>query len=173
MPPYEVRPYDRQRAVDYAHKWAYFRNPDYYDFSDIGGDCTNFSSQCLHAGSGVMNYTKTMGWYYSSLHNRAPAWTGVHFLYNFLTRNTGVGPFATEVGIELVEPGDLVQLAIYQEEFHHCPFIVDVQGEPSLESVYIAAHTFDCDNRPLHSYDFRAIRYLHIEGVRHGGHPRK
>ncbi len=33
--------YNRQAAVDYAQKWAYGRNPNYLDFEEIGGDCTN------------------------------------------------------------------------------------------------------------------------------------
>ena len=40
-------PYRRQQAVAYAHYWAYRRNPSYYDFEAIGGDCTNFVSQCI------------------------------------------------------------------------------------------------------------------------------
>ena len=86
--------YNRANAVAYAKKWAYGRNPKYYDFSDLGGDCTNFASQCIYAGSGVMNYTPTYGWYYISVNNRAPAWTGVDELYRFLTTNRGAGPRA-------------------------------------------------------------------------------
>ena len=71
--------YDRQAAVDYAHQWAYFRNPQFYDFNSIGGDCTNFVSQCVFAGTGVMNYTPNTGWFYINLNYRAPAWTGVTF----------------------------------------------------------------------------------------------
>ncbi len=41
----------------YAHLWAYGRNPRYYDYEGIGGDCTNFASQCIYAGAGVMNDT--------------------------------------------------------------------------------------------------------------------
>lgn len=37
-------PYNRQDAVDYALKWALSRNPKYYDFKDLGGDCTNVGS---------------------------------------------------------------------------------------------------------------------------------
>jgi hypothetical protein len=59
-----IRDYDRRAAVEYAHRWAYGRNPRYYDFEKLGGDCTNFASQCLYAGSGVMNYTPQLGWYY-------------------------------------------------------------------------------------------------------------
>ena len=40
-------PYDRAAAVRYAHIWAYGRNPRYYDYESIGGDCTNFASQCI------------------------------------------------------------------------------------------------------------------------------
>ena len=39
-------PYDRARAVRYAHRWAYGRNPRFYDYEELGGDCTNFASQC-------------------------------------------------------------------------------------------------------------------------------
>ena len=53
------------KAVAYARRWAFGRNPDYYDFSRLGGDCTNYASQVLFAGAGVMNFTPTYGWYYA------------------------------------------------------------------------------------------------------------
>ena len=37
--------YDRRAAVLYAHRWAYGRNPAFYDYEGLGGDCTNFASQ--------------------------------------------------------------------------------------------------------------------------------
>lgn len=43
--------YNRENAIQYTKKWAYSRNPKYYDFDSIGGDCTNFVSQCIFAGS--------------------------------------------------------------------------------------------------------------------------
>ena len=79
------KPYNRERAVEYARRWALSRNPLFENFSGIGGDCTNFVSQCVYAGCCQMNYTPDFGWYYVSLNNRAPAWTGVEFFYNFLT----------------------------------------------------------------------------------------
>ena len=60
--------YDRRAAVLYAHRWAYGRNPAFYDYEHLGGDCTNFASQCIYAGSGVMNFTPTFGWYYIDLY---------------------------------------------------------------------------------------------------------
>ena len=54
--------YDRGATTAYARRWALGRNPAYYDFTELGGDCTNFVSQCLFAGSGVMNLTPVTGW---------------------------------------------------------------------------------------------------------------
>lgn len=161
-------PYDREKAVAYANRWAYFRNPEYFDFSELGGDCTNFASQCLFAGSGVMNFTPLYGWYYLSSEDRTPSWTGVQYLYEFLTQNTGAGPFASEVTVSLIRPGDLIQLRNDREVFQHTPVVTDVRGGiPSADTIYVAAHSRDCSCRPLASYSFSEIRFLHIEGVRY------
>jgi hypothetical protein len=74
------RGYDRESAVQYARRWALGRNPAYYDFENIGGDCTNFVSQCLYAGAGIMNYTPVYGWYFNSLSDRTASWSGVEYL---------------------------------------------------------------------------------------------
>lgn len=49
----KICPYNRGKAVAYALEWAMSRNPAYLDFEELGGDCTNFASQCLLAGGGV------------------------------------------------------------------------------------------------------------------------
>ena len=73
-------PYNRQKAVDYARRWALNRNPAFYDFQAIGGDCTNFASQCLYAGAEIMNYTPVTGWYYRSASDRTASWTDTEYL---------------------------------------------------------------------------------------------
>ena len=42
--------YAKANACAYALQWALGRNPEYSDYSYSGGDCANFTSQCLHAG---------------------------------------------------------------------------------------------------------------------------
>ena len=159
-------PYDRAAAVAYAHKWAYRRNPLYFDFSTIGGDCTNFASQCIYAGAGIMNFTPLYGWFYRGADDRTPSWTGVQYLYDFLTRNLGAGPFASEVSLSQLEPGDVVQLAIDSEDrYQHTPVVVSVTS-PDLSDILVAAHSYDVDFRPLSTYHIRRLRCLHIEGVR-------
>ena len=53
--------YNRNNTVEYAKRWALSRNPKYLDFHEIGGDCTNFASQCIYAGAELMNYRNDFG----------------------------------------------------------------------------------------------------------------
>lgn len=153
--------YNREAAVAYARRWAMARNPSYYDFEKIGGDCTNFASQCLFAGASIMNYTRVSGWYYRSSHDRTASWTGVSYLYQFLVNNRSVGPYAQEVSQEEVMPGDLVQFGNADGHFYHSPVIVMTKPQ-----ILVAAHTFDALDRPLSSYRYDKARFLHVEGVR-------
>ena len=158
--------YDRRAAVAYAHRWAYGRNPAFYDYEKLGGDCTNFASQCVYAGSGIMNYEATYGWYYLDANNKAPAWTGVPYFYNFMTRNgESVGPVAVVSSINLILPGDVVQLSFQDQKWNHSPVVVRVTSlTPS--GIFLAAHSYDADNRPLSSYQYKDVRFLHFIGVR-------
>ena len=154
-------PYNRDAAVDYARRWALERNPAYYDFEKIGGDCTNFASQCIYAGAQTMNFTPVLGWFYRSSYDRTASWTGVKFLYNFLVNNQGIGPYARVVSREEAEPGDIVQLGTESGDFYHSPVITAV-----TPTILVAAHTYDALDRPLSSYVYGSVRFLHIEGVR-------
>lgn len=162
-------PYNRDAAVRYAREWAYGRNPAFYDYERIGGDCTNFASQCVYAGSGVMNYTRELGWYYIDANNKAPAWTGVSYFYNFMTREEeSIGPVAEETSIGQLQLGDVVQLSFDGENWNHSPVVVGLLRRSAARpaDVLIAAHSYDAYNRPLNTYDYRAIRFLHFVGVR-------
>ena len=157
----QVKSYNRQSAVEYALKWANARNSAYYNFDSIGGDCTNFASQCIFTGAKIMNFTLDFGWYYRNLNDRAPAWTGVEYLYKFLINNKSVGPFARVVAQNEAQIGDLIQLGNSNGNFYHS--LIITQTEPYI---LIAAHTYDALNRPLLSYTYGNIRFLHIEAVR-------
>ena len=163
----KIIPYDRFAGVAYAHRWAYERNPKYMNFDELGGDCTNFASQCLYAGAGVMNFTPTFGWYYNSGKDRAPAWTGVPYFFNFLTRKQKTpGPFGREVLLEQVEPGDFIQLRFSgHQEFSHNPIGVEIKRENGPGSILVAAHSQDTDFRPLSTYPYVQLRCIHILGT--------
>lgn len=151
--------YNREEALRYAEKWALDRNPKYYNFDGIGGDCTNFISQCIFAGAKVMNFTGNTGWYYNSLNDRAPAWSGVEYLYKFLVENKGAGPHGKVVSKEEAIAGDIIQLE-NGGRFYHSLFIMSVNPV-----ILVSAHTFDALNRPLFSYNYNSARFIHITGV--------
>lgn len=165
-----IKPYDRNRAVEYARRWALDRNPLFFDFTGRGGNCTNFVSQAVLAGSCTMNYTPDFGWYYVSPEDRAPAWSGVEYFYDFMTgapafasQNGGIGPFAKEVAREEAELGDVVQLVNRSGDWYHTLIISGFDGEEIL----VCAQSDDALDRPLSTYTNAAgTRILHIEGVR-------
>lgn len=164
--PITLHVYDRAAAVRYARTWALGRNPQYYDYEAIGGDCTNFVSQCLYAGAGIMNYTPTFGWYYIDANNKSPSWTGVGYLYQFLTRSTrSVGPAAQESALQALEPGDVVQLSFDGVNWQHTPLVISAEHARSPDEVLLAAHSHDSYARPLSSYVYQSARFLHITGV--------
>ena len=113
-----------------------------------------------------MNYKPVFGWFYIDSHRRTASWTGVEFLRNFLVDNKGEGPFAREVNAAEVLPGDIVQLSFDGNVFGHSPVIVSTGAVPDINNILIAAHTYDADNRPLNTYYYQDVRFLHIDGIR-------
>ncbi len=158
----EIVNYNREAALAYAKKWAFKRNPQFYDFSKLGGDCTNFASQCIYAGAKIMNYTPIYGWFYNNANDRTASWTGVEYLYNFLINNDGAGPFAEETDLKNLQIGDIVQLGRANGDFYHSPVVVGF----SRGQILVAAHSYDAFNKPLNSYNFAVARGVHILGVR-------
>ena len=158
--------YDRQKVIEYAQKWAFSRNPKYYNFDNVGGDCTSFVSQCIFAGSNVMNYTKNIGWYYINGNNKSPSWSGVEFLYSFLINNKSIGPYGKEVSQNEIEIGDIAQLSFDGNKFEHTLVIVNIENKFALSKIKIASHTFDSLNKAISEYLFQKIRFIHILGVR-------
>lgn len=154
-------PYDRTAAITYATKWALKRNPNYYSFDKLGGDCTNFISQCLYAGAKRMNYTPTFGWYYNSASSRSPSWTGALFLNRFLKSNLSTGPHAVITERLNVTPGDLIQLQNGAGNIYHSLFILSVDENDIL----IAAHDDDSLYRPLSTYNYANAIFIKITGV--------
>ena len=161
-----IVPYNRSAAVAYALRWSRSRNPDFYDYAQIGGDCTNFVSQCVYAGSLVMNYTPDFGWYYINANDKSPSWTGVEFFYNFMTTNQGVGPFAQEVPIEDLSLGDVIQLGEANGVYYHSLILTGIRQTRRGKSYYVSAHSQDTLNRNLATYSFERIRGIKILGVR-------
>lgn len=154
--------YDRISAINYAKKYARSRNQKYYNFDKIGGDCTNFVSQCIYAGARVMNYTPITGWYYLSLNDRTASWSGVEYLYKFLINNKGLGPFGKLTIQKNVDIGDVIELGRASGEFYHSVIVSGIYNN----NILVCSHTRDALDKPLNSYIFERARYIKILGVR-------
>lgn len=152
--------YNRQKVYDYAKKWSYDRNPKYYNYDSIGGDCTNFGSQCIFAGCNQMNYSKNSGWYYINGNNKSPSWTGVEFLFNFLTSNKGLGPKGEVSNINTLDIGDIVQLSFNGTTFSHT--LIVIKNGLSVYDTLITAHTDDVFGKSVAQYSFQKYRCIHI-----------
>lgn len=152
--------YNREKVYEYAKKWAYGRNPKYYNYDPVGGDCTNFVSQCIYAGCNQMNYNKNNGWYYISGNNKSPSWTGVEFLYKFLITNKGAGPSGKETTINNLKLGDIIQLSFDGNNYSHS--LIVVKNGNNTYNTLIAAHTYDAFGKSVNEYGFTKYRCVHI-----------
>ena len=157
-----VKPYLRENALMYANRFALSQNPIFGNFAGIGGNGTNFVSQCIYAGSCRMNYKPTFGWYYISMNERSPSWTGVEYFYNFITTNADVGPFGRDAMPDELEVGDVIQLGREGEGYYHTLIIIGFDGDDPL----IAAQTDNALGRALSTYEYDFARYIKILGVR-------
>lgn len=155
--------YDREAAVSYARRWALSRNADYYDYTDIGGDCTNFVSQCVYSGIGIMNFSQTFGWYYLNANNKSPSWTGVRYFYDFMVNNEGIGPFGIESSLEDLEIGDVIQYSRNGQTYVHTLLLTRIVINPDgVRTYYVAAHTYDVLDRELSTYTYQTLRCIHL-----------
>lgn len=158
--------YNRSEAVRYALRWALARNPDYYDFADVGGDCTSFISQCVYAGCDVMNYTPTFGWYYISGNDKSPSWSGVDYFYDFIVNNYSTGPYGEVAPLSQLLPGDIIQLQNRNGRFYHSLILTMIKTVNGNRNYYICAHDNDAYQRNLNTYNFAGLRGIKILGAR-------
>ncbi|MGM9988430.1 MAG: amidase domain-containing protein [Bacillaceae bacterium] len=139
----ERKGYSRLEAVKYAETWWNSTNPKYKRYDN---DCTNFISQCLHAGGFPMKYTGSVksGWWYRN-HKFSYSWGVAHsLLYYLIGLKAGIRGKRMEDATQL-KLGDLI---FYDFEgdgrFDHSTIVVakDANGQPLVN-----AHTMDSRNR--------------------------
>lgn len=155
-----LKPYNRLDAVLYAQKWALGANPNFYHFGGVGGDCTNFISQCLLAGGGEMIFDDN-GWFYLSKDNRSPSWTSVESLQKFLL-DEREGIFATKCELEFLQEGDIIQLRQNEKRFNHSLIIT----RKDKDNIHVCAHSNDALDKNLNEYIYFERIGLHIEGIK-------
>ncbi|SCP97788.1 amidase domain-containing protein [Anaerobium acetethylicum] len=106
--------YNRNAAQSYAYTYVLSPNSSYVNFESMGGNCTNFTSQCLRAGGIPFDEIGGHQWYYYNSTNRAPAWTSANYFRTYYKNNVGSssikGIKAVTSDFASMRLGDLVQL---------------------------------------------------------------
>lgn len=115
--------YDRLAAVQYAERWWNSPNPAYINFEV---NCTNFISQCLHAGGASMRGypNRSSGWWMQH-NNWSYSWSVANSMRIFLT-NSKAGLRAEKVeSAEQLMPGDVICYDFQGDgRYDHTTFVV-------------------------------------------------
>ncbi len=175
--------YNRTNARQYALNWAWSANPNYVDYTNYGGDCTNFVSQVLRAGGmGDIGYPTPgnySSWYYrgGNVPDRSYSWTSAHWFryhwanvngsgynrayqYKVYTVNSALSNWRTVW--EDLWPGDIVQHINYSNgQTYHSQVITDYSSSPTLTLNY-AQHTSNYSGGDIWEY------LKHLQNIGYG-----
>jgi cell wall-associated NlpC family hydrolase len=124
--------YNRKSAVNYALKYGPEPNHHYQYFKiygNLGGDCTNFVSQCLYEAGIPMMRGNIAPWWYQDPETWSVAWVNSHSLYWCLRiryENNLIGPKGKIVSdVSELELGDLI---FYEDEHHQIDHSAIITG---------------------------------------------
>jgi hypothetical protein len=127
--------YNRMEAVRYAEQWWNSYNPQFQKFEV---DCTNYISQCLHAGGAPMVGfpNKSSGWW---MRNKAWSytWSVAHALRWYLPNAKAGFKSKAVSSAELLKPGDVICYDFQGDgRFDHNTIVVakDKNGMPLVNA---------------------------------------
>ena len=173
--------YDKHAAANYALRWGMSFNPEYANHTGQG-DCTNFVSQCVHAGGVPMRrprsvyarpdiYRTNMYWYsvrYKNYRNayrwkETTAWTTVKgfFAHWKFKKNTKIIKCKNlEELKKKVDLGDIVQLHSRKEGWHHSIIISVKESSKICYAGHSKRHKWANINKIKKGQDkYRIIRF--------------
>ena len=173
--------YDKHAAANYALRWGMSFNPEYANHTGQG-DCTNFVSQCVHAGGVPMRrprsvyarpdiYRTNMYWYsvryknYRNAYRRkeTTAWTTVKgfFAHWKFKKNTKIIKCKNlEELKKKVDLGDIVQLHSRKEGWHHSIIISVKESSKICYAGHSKRHKWANINKIKKGQDkYRIIRF--------------
>nr|WP_303009389.1 amidase domain-containing protein [uncultured Anaerostipes sp.] len=135
--------YSPSKAANYAYKWGMKFNPQYANHTGQG-DCTNFVSQCVHAGGKSMKkplflfhrrrISRTTSYWYSikrqeyhgnygppTYWKESSSWTAVKDFYTYWKKHGAKIIFCSSKKIlqRKAKKGDVVQLRERKNGWHH------------------------------------------------------
>ena len=165
--------YDRSAAVAYLDRFYRSRNPEWYNFTDEGGNCQNYASQALLAGGIPMDYVGEEQWkcYISdpdydpeineadSPSGRTRSWVNVGYFYNYAKYNEGEGLAAeTDANLYYAEPGDIIMVG--NGGLSHTVMVSKVVDGHIL----VNSNSIDMKDYPIEAYTYTNLTLIKILG---------
>lgn len=130
------QPYDRLAAVRYAERWWNNYNPAFKSF-DV--DCTNYISQCLHAGGGIPmahHGVRSKGWWFKH-HDWSYSWTVANAMRWYLSGSKSNLQAREVSSASQLIPGDVICYDFTGDgHWQHTTIVVakDSSGEPLVNA---------------------------------------
>ncbi|WP_425449087.1 amidase domain-containing protein [Dethiothermospora halolimnae] len=153
------------RAIQYARRYYENYNTKYPEFNN---DCTNFVSQCLHAGNIPMSRPS---WYCFNEDDYSTSWIRTVELYDYLTDDKGFssrsydGYNVTEINDD-TRPGDVIQFYnALKSRYAHTVIASKIDSE---DGVLYCGHTSNRKDKPLidafdSTWYYTQLRLIEIE----------
>jgi len=159
-------PYDRAAAYDYLMAYCDERNPAWYAYDDVGGNCMNFGSQVLLAGGIPKDEKGDEEWYWDGQNDLDLSWINVGRFYDYCRDNEGFGLVAdTEAGYYTGEVGDVLIVG-FAGDHRHTTVISHVVKDESGDTVdyLISCNTTNYRDFPASAYYYTFHRLVKIFG---------
>ena len=118
-------------------------NPNFYNFHNLGGNCTNYVSQVLYAGGATQNTRASSGiagtnyWFYRTSNDRSSSWTGVDEFRTFVLNNNTKGPMGYLVNrFSDLRTGSVIQFKTSNSRgiYGHSVIVYNQGGDPYVTS---------------------------------------
>jgi hypothetical protein len=168
-----AKAYDRNKAIAYADTYYHDRNKDWYNFTDEGGNCQNYASQCLLQGGIEMDFSGDEQWKcyvndpdYDPYINEDPtpegrtrSWVNVGYFYNYAKWNEGKGLVAdVNVNLYYAQPGDIIMVG--NNGLVHTVIVSKVVDGHIL----VHSNSIDMKDYPIEAYTYTDIMLIKILG---------
>ena len=165
--------FDRNKAVAYANQYYHSRNPIWYNFTDEGGNCQNYASQCLLEGGIPLDYFGEEQWkcyvedpdYEPEINEeetatgRTRSWVNVGYFYNYAKWNEGKGMAAdANVNLYYAQPGDII--IVGNNGLSHTVIVSKVVDGHIL----VNSNSIDMKDYPVEAYTYTTIMLIKILG---------
>lgn len=158
--------YNAAAALAYADTYVGSRSDDWGDYSDVGGNCQNYVSQCLNAGGIPEDVYGDDVWEWYSYSDYTVSWTVVGAFMDYAAYNNGYGLYAlTDVPYTSGTAGDTLHVGT-EDTWQHSTLISapvrDAGGD--IVDYLVYSNTGDLKNYPASLYGYSQFSIVKIVG---------